>query len=80
MVRECERPFLKALWNARERKAKFRMTPEVEADLRDFFERSLKNLEIREQASEVMDRFLAMRYIEYFVKNEREKKKHRTQN
>ena len=81
MARDWERPFLKALWYAREKKTKFRMTPEVEADLRDFVDRALRNLELNEQTGEVLTRFLAMGYIEYFVKNvgEQQRKKRRSQ-
>src|ERR1041385_1455439 len=77
MMRDWDRPFLKAIWNAREKKKNFTLTEPLREDLLRLIERSLAKLQLTESAAELQRRFIGLSYIDYFVTNQSEHQRQR---
>lgn len=62
-----ERPFFRQLWHAREHSGAFEFTQETREDLITIFSDCLTSLDLTDDPCAILEQFLALGYIGYFV-------------
>ncbi len=71
-----ERPFFRELWKARERGV-FEFTRQSKEDLLALLRESLSTLELSDDSREILQSFLSLGYIEYYVENRTARRRRR---